>query len=597
MINLAIADLMMGIYLLIIAVVDVHTVGQYFNYAIDWQHGIGCKIAGFITVFASELSIFTLTVITLERWFAITFAIQLNKRLKLGLAVKVMIGGWLYALLMASLPLVGISTYSKTSICLPMENKQGGDVAYLIALLTINGLAFVLICACYAKTRNHYILHSLITQLNACPHPIPVPHTQMYCSIISQQTRATVNDMTIAKRMALLVFTDFVCWAPIAFFGLTAIAGFPLIDVPKSKFLLVTFYPLNSCANPFLYAILTKQYRRDFFILVSRYGFCTKRAMKYKNASSHGQIRVQTIRSNNGNVITASILSQASCEGHHHHHHNHVHGGHHHHSKHHYNYVCSRGHRHHHCCPIASDDNSGRSVQSVIYPDCSSGRSNNSHSNDSTHEIVRITHKSNGLSNSDSSSKNKKNNKKDNKRRKHSLEFMSSEDDESTSSAQHRSTSSPYPHRRSDTKLNRLPSVEQKEILARVLQKDGNNGTRSHKNNRCCLSTCTLSKSSMCGSRLKMCSNCVQRDSSSGEKSVVDYDSQLLRWTTKTTGATTVSGGTIGSGKSCPLCCSAPAVNTCTPLCATDAPLAFSCENASYVVSSHSNSVNEDTEI
>ena len=121
----------------------------------------------------------------------------------------------------------------------------------------------------------------------------------MYCSIISQQTRATVNDMTIAKRMALLVFTDFVCWAPIAFFGLTAIAGFPLIDLTKSKFLLVTFYPLNSCANPFLYAILTKQYRRDFFILASRYGFCTKRAMKYKNASSHGQIRIAAVRSNN----------------------------------------------------------------------------------------------------------------------------------------------------------------------------------------------------------------------------------------------------------------------------------------------------------
>ena len=113
--------------------------------------GSGCKIAGFITVFASELSIFTLTVITLERWFAITFAIQLNKRLKLGLAVKVMIGGWIYALLMASLPLIGISTYSKTSICLPMENKEVGDVAYLISLLTINGLAFVLISACYAK--------------------------------------------------------------------------------------------------------------------------------------------------------------------------------------------------------------------------------------------------------------------------------------------------------------------------------------------------------------------------------------------------------------------------------------------------------------
>ena len=40
-------------------------------------------------------------------------------------------------------------------------------------------------------------------------------------------------------------------------------------------------------SNPFLYAIVTKQYRRDFFILSSRYGLCTRRAMKYKGTSSN----------------------------------------------------------------------------------------------------------------------------------------------------------------------------------------------------------------------------------------------------------------------------------------------------------------------
>jgi hypothetical protein len=96
---------------------------------------------------------------------------------------------------------------------------------------------------------------------------------------------AATTDLTVAKRMALLVFTDFACWAPIAFFGLTAVAGYPLIDVTDSKILLVFFYPLNSCANPYLYAILTKQYRRDLFILLSRYGFCSQRAARYKGAS------------------------------------------------------------------------------------------------------------------------------------------------------------------------------------------------------------------------------------------------------------------------------------------------------------------------
>lgn len=71
-------------------------------------------MAGFLTVFASELSIFTLTVITSERWYTITYAIHLNKRLKLSTAGKIMAVGWIYAVAMAALPLMGISGYSKT---------------------------------------------------------------------------------------------------------------------------------------------------------------------------------------------------------------------------------------------------------------------------------------------------------------------------------------------------------------------------------------------------------------------------------------------------------------------------------------------------
>ncbi|KAL3285469.1 hypothetical protein HHI36_000001 [Cryptolaemus montrouzieri] len=37
--NLAIADLSMGLYLLLIAFMDLHSVGSYFNFAYDWQYG------------------------------------------------------------------------------------------------------------------------------------------------------------------------------------------------------------------------------------------------------------------------------------------------------------------------------------------------------------------------------------------------------------------------------------------------------------------------------------------------------------------------------------------------------------------------------
>lgn len=37
--NLAFADLCMGLYLLLIAAIDVHSMGEYFNFAYDWQYG------------------------------------------------------------------------------------------------------------------------------------------------------------------------------------------------------------------------------------------------------------------------------------------------------------------------------------------------------------------------------------------------------------------------------------------------------------------------------------------------------------------------------------------------------------------------------
>ena len=59
------------------------------------------------------------------------------------------------------------------------------------------------------------------------------------------------------------VFTDFICWFPIAFFATSAACGLHLISLEGAKVFTVFVLPLNSCCNPFLYAILTKQFKKD----------------------------------------------------------------------------------------------------------------------------------------------------------------------------------------------------------------------------------------------------------------------------------------------------------------------------------------------
>lgn len=234
--NLAAADFFMGVYLGILAVVDASTLGEFRMFAIPWQMSVGCQLAGFLAVLSSELSVYTLAVITLERNYAITHAMHLNKRLSLRHAGYIMAIGWAFALTMAILPLFGISDYRKFAVCLPFETTTGpGSLAYVIFLMFINGVAFLILMGCYLK---------------------------MYCAIRGSQAWNS-NDSRIAKRMALLVFTDFLCWSPIAFLSLTAAFGLHLISLEQAKVFTVFILPLNSCCNPFLYAILTKQFKKD----------------------------------------------------------------------------------------------------------------------------------------------------------------------------------------------------------------------------------------------------------------------------------------------------------------------------------------------
>ncbi|XP_051772656.1 lutropin-choriogonadotropic hormone receptor [Ctenopharyngodon idella] len=278
MCHLAIADLCIGVYLLMIATVDLRTRGHYSEHAIEWQTGAGCGIAGFLSVFGGELSVYTLSTITVERWHTITHALRLERRLGLSHASAIMVAGWLLCLVMALLPLMGVSSYNKVSMCLPMDIETPLSQAYVILLLLFNVGAFLVICGCYV-----------------C----------IYTAVRNPEFPGRAADTKIAKRMAVLIFTDFLCMAPISFFAISAAFKVPLITVTNSKILLVLFYPINSCANPFLYAIFTRAFRKDACILLSSMGCCESKANLY---------RMKTYCSENINRSKSSSGSNANSK-------------------------------------------------------------------------------------------------------------------------------------------------------------------------------------------------------------------------------------------------------------------------------------------
>uniref|UniRef100_A0A671YML1 Lutropin-choriogonadotropic hormone receptor n=1 Tax=Sparus aurata TaxID=8175 RepID=A0A671YML1_SPAAU len=289
MCNLAFADLCIGIYLLMIATVDLRTHGHYSQHAIEWQTGPGCSAAGFLSVFGGELSVYTLSTITLERWHTITNALQVERHLLLTQAASIMAAGWLISLGMGMLPLVGVSSYSKVSMCLPMDIETPLAQTFIIIILLFNVGAFIVVCVCYVL---------------------------IYLAVKNPEVPRRSADTKMAKRMAVLIFTDFLCMAPISFFAISAAFKVPLITVTNSKILLVLFFPINSCANPFLYAIFTKAFRKDAYQLMSALGCCKSKASVHRMNAHCGEKAINFGSSYKGSG-TAVRLAVMEGQSHH----------------------------------------------------------------------------------------------------------------------------------------------------------------------------------------------------------------------------------------------------------------------------------------
>ena len=252
LVNLSFADLCLALYLFILVSASSHTHGNYYNYVREWQYGGGCSVAGFLAIFSSQLSMLVLVIITVERYFAIVHAMHFHRRVSMNHAAIGMVIAWCISLLMAILPLVGVNSYNEVAICLPFRSDSNGDLVYIGVVLIVNLGLFLFVFISYL--RMFFVVRS--------------PHLD------NGQQR---SDSEVAKRMALLVFTDFFCWGPIAFVGLWSAFGYTDtlgITVKNSKFLLVIFFPINALCNPFLYAVSTNSFKRDFYDLLIRCGLC-----------------------------------------------------------------------------------------------------------------------------------------------------------------------------------------------------------------------------------------------------------------------------------------------------------------------------------
>ncbi|KAL8600287.1 hypothetical protein ACOMHN_060905 [Nucella lapillus] len=233
--SLCVADLLMGVYMVIIGAADAHFRDSYVSSERQWRRSALCWAAGFVAMVSSEVSAFSISLITLDRLLTLCCPLKPHLHLTPAWAVRLVVGAWSLALLLATLPLVaGLEFYGESSICIPLpitRHRFSGQLYSFLVFIVLNFLLFVFIGA-----------------------------GQLAVYVAVQRTRSAAQGGSqaeasrLARRLFLVVFSDFCCWFPVGLLGLLAFARLP-VPGAVSVWVAVFVLPLNSALNPFLYTL------------------------------------------------------------------------------------------------------------------------------------------------------------------------------------------------------------------------------------------------------------------------------------------------------------------------------------------------------
>ncbi|KAG9511198.1 hypothetical protein GZH46_00237, partial [Fragariocoptes setiger] len=274
LLSLGCSDLLMGIYLIIIAIVDMWYRGQYIENSDNWRQSIWCTMSGLLATVSSEVSVFTLVFIALSRSIEISNPLRHNKYRFTAKSTYRLIGfSWLMAIAIAVAPLTITpyfkgQFYARSGVCLPfhINNQKPAGWEYSVAIfLFLNLVAFLMIMYCYICMYIE-IKRSEKRQLGKYTH--------------RQSRSASTRRRNKRIRMILgILFINAFSWGPTIALGILALFGFTCRAYIYS-WIAVLFLPANSAINPMIYSI--PKMVKEYWLLL--------RQGKAWNRSKHNQI-------------------------------------------------------------------------------------------------------------------------------------------------------------------------------------------------------------------------------------------------------------------------------------------------------------------
>ncbi|CAM1325719.1 RXFP1 (predicted) [Pycnogonum litorale] len=251
--NLSAADLLMGIYLFVVASMDMNFRDNYNLNAHAWMSSLSCTVCGVLAMTSSEVSVLTLSIMSIERHSRIVNPLS-SFQLSAKKAYLILTFVWLCGLAVAILPAVYWSYaspiftfYGTNGLCFPLHMEDPFKIGWQYSAFVFLGINFISVLI------------------------ISYAYISMYINILNTRsnTHRKKVEMELAKRFFFIVLTDCLCWIPIIVLKIVALTE---TKIPEDIYAWVVVFvlPVNSAMNPVIYSISSKVFWKRLKELLKR---------------------------------------------------------------------------------------------------------------------------------------------------------------------------------------------------------------------------------------------------------------------------------------------------------------------------------------
>lgn len=335
--NVFLASLASADLLLIIVCVPVKF-AQLFSYT--WELGeFGCKFVHYMQNVSSICSVFTLTIMSIERYYAIIHPVKCRATFSMNYMKKIIISTWIASFILAA-PVIYIQVHIEVGQrfrafwCVRDWEKTFWWPFYecymiwLILIVPSLIMAYTYTCICHqlwivVQQRAGMVCgrddfgngSTEMRELNQTESNSEYSHNQTQRPLQQiYHNKADEDSNTVKqviKMLVAVVVLFIICWAPILVihvltsFGILEPLNYGYLKPLRTAAHLLSY--VNSCINPVVYGFMSKNFRASFRAAISKCLHC-----KGNGQSSNNRSYTSTYRINNSTTATraTSIWTQ-----------------------------------------------------------------------------------------------------------------------------------------------------------------------------------------------------------------------------------------------------------------------------------------------